>query len=109
MPMSRLSVRRCLWAAPAIVVAAAAAAWVAYDRSGRQPGADGSPAGPAPAPAEATEKDVHTFCGQACHSYPPADTFPRRYWRTEVERGYRFLEQSGQSVPTPPIESVVRA
>ena len=37
-----------------------------------------------------------------------ADTFPRRYWRTEVERGYRFFEQSGASLHAPPIEAVVR-
>ena len=46
-------------------------------------------------------------CG-ACHAYPPADTFPRKYWRTEVERGFKFFETSGQALKAPPIESVIR-
>ncbi|HEV3439545.1 MAG TPA: hypothetical protein VG122_19430, partial [Gemmata sp.] len=24
------------------------------------------------------ELQVHTFCGGACHAYPPADSFPRK-------------------------------
>jgi hypothetical protein len=54
------------------------------------------------------EKQVHTFCGSACHAYPPADSFPRKHWRTEVERGFRFYEQSGLSLSVPPIEAVIR-
>src|SRR5262249_15504137 len=41
-------------------------------------------------------------------AYPPPDSFPRRYWRAEVERGYRFFEKSGMSLNPPAIEHVVR-
>jgi len=53
-------------------------------------------------------QQVHNFCGGACHAYPPADSFPRKYWRDEVERGFRFFEKSGLALKAPPIESVVR-
>ncbi len=52
--------------------------------------------------------DIHSFCGASCHTYPPPDSFPRRVWRSEVERGFRFFEQSGLPLTPPPIESVVR-
>jgi hypothetical protein len=72
------------------------------------------PTGPAVTPTPTTsapadiEKEVHVFCGSACHAYPPADTFPRRHWKAEVERGFHFFEQSGRSMAAPPIEAVVR-
>lgn len=72
------------------------------------------PPPPPPTPPASSEgaadvtQQVHNFCGGSCHAYPPADSFPRRYWRAEVERGYRFFEQSGMALPAPPIESVVR-
>jgi hypothetical protein len=65
-----------------------------------------SPQPPA-APADIAER-VHTFCGAACHAYPSPDSFPRKYWRKEVERGFRFFELSGMSLKAPPIDSVVR-
>jgi len=77
----------------------------------RRPAEDASSQGVTPAPAVAAadvEKEVHAFCGSACHAYPPADTFPRRYWKAEVERGFHFFEQSGRSIAAPPIEAVVR-
>jgi hypothetical protein len=64
--------------------------------------------GPGEASAEDVEARVHSFCGGSCHAYPPADTFPRRHWRAEVERGFRFFERSGLPLKAPPIESVVR-
>jgi hypothetical protein len=57
-------------------------------------------------PADIAER-VHAFCGTACHAYPPPDSFPRDHWRMEVERGYRFFEQSGLPLAPPPFESVV--
>lgn len=70
---------------------------------------------PAPPPAAARvdspadiEERVHNFCGGACHPYPPPDTFPREHWRKEVERGFRFFEQSGKPLSPPPVEAVVR-
>src|SRR5262245_37988713 len=69
--------------------------------------------GPLPSPRPPRDPadvslEVHNFCGAACHAYPPPDTFPRKYWRTEVERGFRFFEQSARPVKPPPIESVIR-
>jgi hypothetical protein len=58
-------------------------------------------------PADIVEQ-VHNFCGGACHAYPPPDTFPRRYWRKEVQQGFRFFEQSAMARKVPPFESVVR-
>src|SRR5579859_4053885 len=65
---------------------------------------------PSPRPAETPtdiEQQVHTFCG-ACHEYPPPDSFPRKHWRAEVERGFRFFEQSTLRLKPPPLESVVK-
>ncbi|OWK39755.1 FG-GAP repeat domain-containing protein [Fimbriiglobus ruber] len=98
-----------LWTAGLVglVALAAAAGAVGYLRWA--PGAGTPPpARPAPLPAADIEVRVHNFCGGSCHAYPPPDTFPRRYWRAEVERGFRFFEQSGLSLPAPPVESVVR-
>lgn len=72
-----------------------------------QPPTDPPSSGAPTEPADITAQ-VHAFCGAACHAYPPPDTFPRRYWRAEVERGYRFFEKSGLAFSAPPIEAVVR-
>ena len=103
------TIRRWFWAAPALVLAAAATVW-GVQRFGRDRStAGGAPPAVAPAVASAdVTQEVHSFCGGSCHAYPPAETFPRRYWRTEVERGYRFFEQSGQSMAVPPIEGIIR-
>ncbi len=61
---------------------------------------------PPDAPDDIVEQ-VHAFCG-ACHAYPPADTFPRRHWKLEVERGYRFFDESALPLKPPPFASVVR-
>src|SRR5581483_10696563 len=42
------------------------------------------------------------------HAYPPPDTFPRRHWREEVLRGYRFFEKSDLALRPPPLEAAVR-
>jgi hypothetical protein len=52
-------------------------------------------------------RDIHNFCG-ACHFYPPPDTFPKRYWKEEVERGYSFFGQAGMPMVAPPIAEVTR-
>jgi len=65
-----------------------------------------SPKPPEP-PADIAER-VHTFCGGSCHAYPSPASFPRKHWRKEVERGFRFFEQSGLSIKAPPVEAVVR-
>ncbi len=70
------------------------------------------PAPPPPEPPAALpadiEQQVHTFCGGACHAYPPPDSFPRRHWQAEVERGYRFFDHSGLSLDPPKLSHVVR-
>ncbi|MFL5342813.1 MAG: FG-GAP repeat domain-containing protein [Gemmataceae bacterium] len=58
--------------------------------------------------SEDVSEQVHGFCGTACHGYPRPESFPRRYWRKEVERGFRFFEVSGKSVKVPSLDSVVR-
>ncbi len=74
--------------------------------------------GCARAPAPEPEATLHTepadagpqvraFCGH-CHVYPPPDTFPRRHWREEVMRGYRFFEKSNLDLRVPPLADVVR-
>lgn len=57
---------------------------------------------------ERIETQVHTFCGAACHAYPPADAFPRKYWRAEVERGFNFFSKSGLALSPPSLDRVVR-
>jgi hypothetical protein len=60
-------------------------------------------------PAEPADlgPQVRAFCG-GCHAYSPPDTFPRRHWREEVMRGYRFFEKSDLALKPPPLEGAVR-
>jgi hypothetical protein len=71
-----------------------------------------APAPPPPAQAQADPPDIDeqvtNFCGGSCHTYPPADTFPKKHWRAETERGFRFFEKSALPLKAPPFESVVR-
>src|SRR5687767_7854253 len=59
-----------------------------------------------PAAAEASAKDVHTFCG-LCHAYPPPESFPRSAWREEVRKGYDFFRDANLRHEAPDLESVV--
>ena len=74
----------------------------------------GGPAEPVPVAAETAalpsdiEAQVHSFCGAACHAYPPAESFPRHHWRAEVERGYRFFDKSGLALTPPKLGHVIR-
>ena len=108
MTTMNLTGRRWLWATPALVLAAAATVWGIQRLTRDRPTPGGPPAADLGSTKADVTKQVHAFCGSSCHAYPPAETFPRRHWRSEVERGYRFFEQSGQSMPVPPIEAVVR-
>jgi hypothetical protein len=107
MPTLTPTTRRLLWVTPVVVIVAVAGLW-ALQRTGHDRHDDNDPPAPRSVAHADIEKQVHTFCGAACHAYPPADVFPKRYWRTEVERGFRFFEQSGESMPAPPIEAVIR-
>ncbi len=77
--------------------------WAGCNRNG--------PEYPPPPPAIPTAtKDlpqrVHVFCG-SCHGYPPAETFPRKDWKYEIERMYMFFAESGRPLSPPPLEEVV--
>lgn len=102
------TIRRWLWATPPLVLAAAATVWGVQRFTSDRPGAGGQPVVVPSGDSADVGKAVHAFCGGSCHAYPPADTFPRRHWKTEVERGYRFFEQSGESMTAPPINAVIR-
>jgi hypothetical protein len=72
-----------------------------------------TPPEPPPTSSEITlpedlETQVHNFCGASCHAYPPADSFPRSHWRAEVERGFRFFDDSGLPLTPPKLSHVVR-
>jgi hypothetical protein len=54
----------------------------------------------------ASRAQVESFCG-ACHAYPPADTFPKANWPSEVARGFEFQRTLGTAREVPPVESVV--
>ena len=77
-------------------------------------GPGGTTTAPAPPPVvdqtlpADIEQQVHAFCGGSCHAYPPADSFPRRHWRTEVERGFRFFDKSGLPLSPPKLAHVVK-
>jgi hypothetical protein len=100
--------RRWCWVLLLVGVALGAALGYYYARPG------GSPAGAGPEKAahraEAEPADlavrVRDFCTK-CHAYPSPDSFPRRAWRAEVARAYRFLLASSLAVEPPPFESVV--
>jgi hypothetical protein len=61
---------------------------------------------PPAAPREASARQVHQFCGAACHAYPPPDSFPRSAWRREVKQAYDFFRSSQLQIDFPSQESV---
>jgi hypothetical protein len=73
----------------------------------KKPAEPTQPAEAANLPAD-IEQQVHNFCGSTCHVYPPADTFPRKHWKAEVERGFRFFDQAGLPLSPPKLGHVVR-
>ena len=107
MSSTNLTLRRWLFASPLILLAAGATVW-GVQRLGRDRTPVNGTSDPPPVTNRDIKAEVHTFCGTACHAYPPADSFPRSVWKTEVERGYGFFEKSGMSLAPPPIEAVVR-
>lgn len=95
--------RLVVWLLAAVTIGAGS---VGCERS--SPGSDPAAASADPALPEDIETQVYNFCGVACHAYPPPDTFPRRHWRAEVERGFRFFDQSGLPLTPPKLSHVVR-
>lgn len=64
-------------------------------------------AAPPESPREADAEQVQRFCGTACHSYLPPNTFPRSLWRHEVKQAYDLFRESNLSYPDfPSLESV---
>lgn len=57
--------------------------------------------------AEATHDQVVALCA-ACHNYPPADSFPKHAWESEVKRGFRFYQESRLALNPPPVVSVIK-
>jgi hypothetical protein len=95
--------RRLPWLAPL--------AWLALAVAGCTKGAPEAPPAADPGPTALPndiERQVHNFCGGSCHAYPGPDTFPRRHWRSEVERGFRFFDESGMALSPPKLGHVVR-
>jgi hypothetical protein len=58
-------------------------------------------------PREANAEQVHRFCGTACHSYPPPNTFPRSLWRYEIKQAYDLFRDSNLSFPDFPSQESV--
>ncbi len=80
-------------------------------------GCSPAPKEPPPAPTDPSgalalphdiDDQVRTFCGAACHAYPPAESFPRSHWRSEVERGFKFFDNSGLGLAPPKLAHVVK-
>jgi mono/diheme cytochrome c family protein len=91
----------------AVFILAATLVWAAWrHRSGRAPAP--SVAGPSTVVLgpEASRAEVKRTCG-SCHTYPPLETFPKRDWPREVQRGYSFLEQAKRADQAPPFAPVL--
>jgi hypothetical protein len=102
--------RRWFTFAPAVVVLAVA---VALTASGCNRAPDTKPVATEPTPPQPAlphdiETQIHSFCGTACHAYPPADSFPRSHWRSEVERAFGFFDKSGLALVPPKLAHVIR-
>jgi hypothetical protein len=59
-----------------------------------------------PRPEEASDEQIHRFCGAVCHAYPPPDAFPRAAWRREIKQAYDFFRSSKLEIDFPSQESV---
>jgi len=105
MPRTHFAFHRVCWFAATIGLFALLAIWGCKERKVDVPTTE--PAQPAHALPADIERQVHSFCGE-CHAYPPADSFPRKHWRAEVERGFRFFDQSGSSIAAPKLSQVIR-
>ncbi|MFM8289011.1 MAG: FG-GAP-like repeat-containing protein, partial [Planctomycetaceae bacterium] len=78
------------------------------ERSGRS-GDERRPrrAGAGPVDLARLEPAVEGFCG-ACHATPNPQSFPRKFWHEEVNRGFNLFFQSGRSdLIMPPVSDVV--
>lgn len=52
--------------------------------------------------------EIHNFCGD-CHVVPRPESFPRRAWYREVERGYNFYYESNRTDLHVPVRADVVA
>jgi FG-GAP-like repeat len=56
---------------------------------------------------EELRPQVAEFCG-GCHAIPSPESFPKKAWRREVDRGFGFYSKSGRhDLVVPPIDDVV--
>jgi hypothetical protein len=61
----------------------------------------------------ASPPQIEEYCAK-CHSFPPADSFPRSAWKEEVEKAYKLIAQSlldkkrRDLKAPPPMEQVIR-
>src|SRR5438105_10476483 len=107
--MNSFSARRWPWIVAGAGLIALLAAGAYGSRYLGTSGGDRPAPSPSRPPASAhVAEQVHSFCGTACHGYPKPESFPRRHWQKEVERGFRFFEVSGRSLKPPRLEDVVR-
>lgn len=103
------------WASWALLASGAAGLGIALTWWGSGEDDPIRPAPPAAAPrapaatpvavVEAPESEVRRACA-SCHDLPMPDQFPRGAWPKEVERGFKFLAQSGGIEGAPSQEAV---
>ena len=109
-PMTPLKATPWRWTRAAGLVGLAALAGAAV-YGGFLRGRDAPPPPPPARPAAAAEdiaREVNGFCNSSCHAPALPEAFPRRYWRSEVERGFRRFEKSTLALTPPPLEDVIR-
>jgi hypothetical protein len=94
--------RKLLWTAVGLGALVAGVGGLYFTRADAPPAGVGSSS----PPTEASEAEVRRFCGTACHSYPPPDSFPRAAWRGQVKQAYGFFQSSKLQMDFPSLESV---
>jgi hypothetical protein len=58
-------------------------------------------------PGAAVQGRIRSFCSE-CHAYPPPESFPKSAWREEVERAFKFFDESGIKRDVPAMAEVIR-
>jgi hypothetical protein len=96
----------CLWSVVLLFLATAGYFQFVHDQPAEAPSDAVALPAVAAAPAEATSRQVHEFCG-VCHAYPPPDTFSRVHWPEEVRKAYDFYRASEHRLEVPDMESVI--
>jgi hypothetical protein len=58
-------------------------------------------------PGAAVQGRIRSFCSE-CHAYPLPESFPKSAWKEEVERAFKFFDESGIKRDVPPMDEVIR-